>query len=158
MSHYCYILKNTGNKTYNGYTVNPHKRIRQHNQDLVGGAKYTRVNGNKDWEMYVLITGFPNMQNALQCEWRIKHPDGKKKLNNKFLTPKGRIIGLNQIFELEKWTNNTDIISENIILTLWITKDYSQYLDLTNIKSQILVNIVDNLDLDTLDIINKSND
>lgn len=36
--HYWYILKNNDdndrNKTYNGYTVNPKRRIRQHNQEI----------------------------------------------------------------------------------------------------------------------------
>ena len=75
---YCYILKNSQNRrTYNGFTVKPKRRIRQHNQELVGGAKYTKKWGNKDWEIYALVTGFPDKINALQCEWRIKHPNNK---------------------------------------------------------------------------------
>ena len=73
-SHYCYILRNSyepdKNRTYNGYTVNPSKRIRQHNQEIKGGAIYTKSWGNKSWEIYVLITGFPDHHNALQCEWK----------------------------------------------------------------------------------------
>ena len=37
----CYILK-SGNRTYNGSTNNMRRRLRQHNGEIKGGAKYTR--------------------------------------------------------------------------------------------------------------------
>ena len=36
-SHSCYILYNQNGLTYNGYTVNFKRRIRQHNGEIKGG-------------------------------------------------------------------------------------------------------------------------
>ena len=42
---YCYILRNRQHKyshlTYNGSTNNPYRRLRQHNEEISGGAVYT---------------------------------------------------------------------------------------------------------------------
>ena len=81
--YYCYILRNNSeeykNYTYNGYTVNPWRRVRQHNGIIKGGAKATAKKNNA-WEVYVLITGFVTSNNALSCEWRIKKPLNKKRI------------------------------------------------------------------------------
>jgi len=46
-----------------GSTNNPVKRLRQHNGDLVGGAKYTRA-GRKT----CYVEGFPDRRTALGAE------------------------------------------------------------------------------------------
>ena len=46
-------------------------RIRQHNQEIKGGAKYTKK--KKNWYPICIIDGFPDMRSACQCEWRLKH-------------------------------------------------------------------------------------
>lgn len=120
---YCYILKNNdNNKTYNGFTVNTDRRIRQHNSIIKGGAKATK--GVNTWHIYALISGFPDKVNALQCEWRIKHPDNKKIRGNKYYGPKGRIIGLNEVLSLDKWTNNSTVLNADITLTVYIDEEY----------------------------------
>ena len=128
---YCYILKTDylphKNRTYNGFTNNPKRRIRQHNGEIKGGAKYTERFGNSEWKIYALLTGFPNKINALQCEWRIKHPDNKRKRGNKYNSPEGRIKGLCEVLRLDKWTNNSDI--SNGDLELWICKEYGDLLE-----------------------------
>lgn len=148
---FCYILRNNHkddkNRTYNGYTNDPKHRIRQHNQEIKGGAIYTKKYGNKSWEIYALVTGFPNSQNALQCEWRIKHPDNKRKRPAKYNSPKGRVKGLNEVLKLKRWTNSSTI-DNDFDITVWILKDYADML--TDLNTNIKVNIVDKIDLNDL--------
>ena len=68
-----YILVNPShNKTYVGITNNTIRRIRQHNGELVGGAKYTKINkGNDNWYFYGFIKNL-NKKLALSFEKRIK--------------------------------------------------------------------------------------
>jgi len=68
-----YVLINTmHNKTYIGITNKPERRIRQHNCDLVGGAKYTTGNkGNGVWIFYGFIKNL-DKRTALSLEKKIK--------------------------------------------------------------------------------------
>lgn len=67
---YCYCLQTLdGRKTYIGATVDPDRRLRQHNGQIKGGARATRAN---DWERVALIGGFPSWSDALKFEWRWK--------------------------------------------------------------------------------------
>jgi predicted GIY-YIG superfamily endonuclease len=68
-----YILINSCcNKTYVGITNNTIRRIRQHNGELVGGAKYTKINkGEGIWSFYGFIRNL-NKRLALSLEKKIK--------------------------------------------------------------------------------------
>jgi putative endonuclease len=68
-----YVLINTShNKTYIGITNNAVRRIRQHNSELVGGAKYTTANkGTGEWKYYGFIENLEKGL-ALSLEKRIK--------------------------------------------------------------------------------------
>jgi predicted GIY-YIG superfamily endonuclease len=104
---YCYILRNKNpryaNLTYNGSTNNPKRRLRQHNGEISGGAVYTKK-APGDWEIYFLMTGFPDHKNTLSCEWRIKHTEGKPRSQRppQHRGMKGRIVALNDILQLDK--------------------------------------------------------
>jgi structure-specific endonuclease subunit SLX1 len=101
--YWCYIIQNTDEKyknhTYVGYTVDPAHRLRQHNREIKGGAKAT----NKGlWKFMALITGFKTSQNALSCEWKLKHPDGKRRKATKYNGIDGRILSLKEVFVIPK--------------------------------------------------------
>lgn len=71
-----YLLHNRENPcTYVGSTNNPARRIRQHNGELVGGARYTHRNAPTDpaekWEFYGYIPGL-DKHRALSIEKRIQ--------------------------------------------------------------------------------------
>ncbi|XP_040993810.1 uncharacterized protein LOC121240430 [Juglans microcarpa x Juglans regia] len=72
----CYLLVSLSPRhkghTYIGFTVNPRRRIRQHNGEIVSGAWRTKK--KRPWEMVLCIYGFPSNVSALQFEWAWQHP------------------------------------------------------------------------------------
>lgn len=143
---YCYILRNTEeeykNLTYNGSTNDPWRRLRQHNREIVGGANATKKG---KWEIYVLLTGFNNHNNALSCEWKIKHPTNKRQRPKKYCGVNGRVNSLNEVLALDKWTNKCDILNRNCKYTLYLTRDISDHIKIENIPDYIKVIIVDKI-------------
>lgn len=72
--NYCvYLLVHSlSNRTYIGCTNNKEKRIRQHNGELVGGAKYTTMNkGDGFWSYFGYIDNL-DRHTALSVEKKIQ--------------------------------------------------------------------------------------
>ena len=153
---YCYILRNKleqfKHNTYNGSMNNPVRRLRQHNEEIKGGAKATHGKGGA-WEICAMLSGFPDHINALSCEWRMKCPSGKPgKREKKYQGVKGRISSLNEILPLERWTGKCIIDNKDFKLKLHIVKDVVEYIDRENIPENIEVEIVDEINKDCMDM------
>ena len=68
---FCYMLASTdGRKTYVGATVDPNRRLRQHNGEISGGARATK---GRVWKRRFLVGGFEDERAALRFEWRWKY-------------------------------------------------------------------------------------
>lgn len=148
---YCYILRSRNplysNHTYNGSTNDLVRRLRQHNGELVGGAKATHNKG--PWEYYAILTGFITHKEALSCEWRIKHPTNKKLRPKKYCGINGRINSLNIVLSLENWTNKCKDMNiglcagQNYIL--YLAADVFNIINKDNIKDNIVINYLDKI-------------
>lgn len=114
--HYVYLLKNNSRRTYVGYTVDPPRRLRQHNGEIVGGAKRTRR--GRPWEMLCYISGFLDKKTALQFEWANNHPKTKRWCVN------GRLKTIAEILLWNQFTR-TAIPTKEMSLTIhWLKQGY----------------------------------
>ena len=66
----CYTLYNSKFRTYVGTTNDLQRRLRQHNGELSGGARFTR--GQGPWKVGIVVSGFVDRKHALQFEWAAK--------------------------------------------------------------------------------------
>lgn len=118
---YLVYLLRCENLSYVGMTNDIFKRLRQHNGEIKGGARYTSK--RKGWYPVMIIDGFQDMKSAMQCEWRLKR--GKKGVN-------GRIKYLNKfLMNNECWTSKSDKIKDQN-LTYYLDKDYENIFDFPN--------------------------
>ena len=139
MTWVCYILSSLDpkhpNLTYNGSTNNLARRLRQHNGEIVGGARQTKR--GRPWKVIATLSGFPNHKNALSCEWRIRHPTNSRKRPPEYCGPVGRIKALVDIvFPLTHWTKQCLDVNDHDQLSLWVDPLYK---DLAGISVPIEV-------------------
>lgn len=102
---YCYLLSN-GFRSYIGATVNLEKRLKQHNGELAGGAKYTK--GSK-WERLCHVSGFKNWNQCLKFEWRWKWLS--KKVKGDLVAR--RMTGLRRAIEWFGWYHLEIVLESN---------------------------------------------
>ena len=87
--HYIYIVKCSDNTYYTGYSNNPEKRIKAHNDGK--GARYTR--GRRPVQL-VYYEKYENKSEALKREWEIKHltREQKEEIISNFAGNEGKIV------------------------------------------------------------------
>jgi predicted GIY-YIG superfamily endonuclease len=72
--HFCYVLRSgDGRHTYVGYTVDPVRRLRQHNGELAGGAWSTKRGGHSWSFAFVVHSEAFDHHKGLSFEWHLKH-------------------------------------------------------------------------------------
>ena len=113
----CYIIENRG-YTYVGVSNNAAKRLRAHNGEIKGGAKYTTSKGS-GWKHICIISGFPTKIESMQFEWALKHVPPRN--------AGGIVNRIKKLFVLcnkEQWTSNSPL-AETMPLTIeWINALY----------------------------------
>jgi structure-specific endonuclease subunit SLX1 len=119
----CYIIENNG-YTYVGVSNNIKRRLRAHNGEIKGGAKYTTSKG-PGWKHICLIHGFPTKIESMQFEWALKHikPRNAGGIVN-------RIKKLNILLNKTKWTSKAPYAATCPLTLEWIDGQYrpSEYI------------------------------
>jgi structure-specific endonuclease subunit SLX1 len=109
---FVYLLISTSKTTYVGATVDLVRRLRQHNGELVGGAKATKIKVSKGevWSRACYISDFPTWQSALQFEWKWKRLG--RKFPRKMRPLERRINALKLLLSLDRSTTKAMPFSE----------------------------------------------
>ena len=119
MTYLVYLIT-CDNLYYIGMTNNFTRRIQQHNGILKGGAKFTKK--RQDWNPILMIDGFKNKQQAMQCEWALKR---RNKQNISGII--GRFIQLQCLWNRNRWTSKSPLISDQMI-HIYVEKKYKHLL------------------------------
>jgi structure-specific endonuclease subunit SLX1 len=92
-------------QTYIGATVDPDRRLRQHNKEISGGARATgmRVEQGLSWKRACYISNIPEWRSALQIEWRWKQL-GRTQCKHIKNPIQRRLHSLKRLLSLEKPT------------------------------------------------------
>lgn len=111
MEWFCYILMSQDKKhTYIGKTNDIHRRLRQHNGEISGGAKSTRK--HRPWHHICLVSGFKSEIEALRFEYMMK----RFKRSNGL----GRFNTLNSILSSDRLYQKL----EDPFLTIRVVREY----------------------------------
>ncbi len=142
-------------RSYIGYTVDMAKRLRQHNGELVGGAKATRW--CEGWRVVWTVKGFATVNHALQLEWRLHHPNGRGRRRGRKATLAPIALGrgvpprrgggnsiarrtgdLLRILQLERFTGNAPRTDAGQYTVTWYAQpDYDSYAAARNCPSYV---------------------
>tara|TARA_A100001035_G_C27771420_1_gene496578 strand:- start:334 stop:747 length:414 start_codon:yes stop_codon:yes gene_type:complete len=115
-----YIIYNN-NFTYAGVSPDPKRRLKQHNGEISGGAKYTTSKGT-GWKHLCIISGFQNKIQSMQFEWAVKHVPP---INSGGI--KNRINKLFFVLNKDKWTSKAPLASNIPLNILWMNNEKTNH-------------------------------
>lgn len=133
MSYYCYLLYTNKKHTYIGATIDIDHRLRQHNGELVGGAKYTKIQikNGLSWNRICYLTNIPEWRSALQIEWKWKQI-GRTECKSIRDPIYRRLHSLKKLLSLEKPTLTSipyDAYPSGPPQIIWEVEEYKLYYD-----------------------------
>ena len=77
MNWHVYLLECADQSLYCGVTIDPKRRLAEHNGEIPGGARYTRT---RRPVRLIGATRCPDRSGACKAEWRIKRMSRREKL------------------------------------------------------------------------------
>ena len=111
----CYLLRSgSSRRTYIGITNNLSRRIRMHNGEIKGGAKYTRL--GRPWFVAAFVSGFRTQRETLMFEWAWKH--WKRRGGPAGLAR--RREGLRAVVSRERWTKQSPAAADVPLRVHWL--------------------------------------
>ena len=113
--YFVYLLQ-SGQRAYIGATVDPKRRLRQHNSMIKGGS--CRTCGKGPWKFVCVISGFRSWHEALCFEWRWQY-DTKRSRGIK-----SKKDALPTLMSRERWTSNSPLSKD---VPLVVEDDPIQY-------------------------------
>lgn len=131
---YCYMIYTTDTRhTYIGASTNPFRRLRQHNQELSGGAKATAIQQKKGllWSLGCYLSNIPEWRSALQIEWRWKQL-GRTSCKHVKDPIDRRLYSLKKLLSFDKPTANSvpyDAYPNGPPVIIWENKDFEKRYD-----------------------------
>ena len=130
MSEWVFYLIKNNNYTYAGVSPDPIRRLRQHNGEIKGGAKYTTSKG-PGWTHICLVKGFQDKIQSMQFEWAVKHAPPRNA---------GGIINRTQklisVCSKERWTSNAPLAKDIPLEICWIDKPNCNIINLPHYITQ----------------------
>lgn len=143
MVNYVYWIV-SGRKSYIGATVDPIRRLRQHNGEIKGGARRT---SGFQWKFCCIIRGFRTWREALMFEWAAKY------YSKNCRSVKSRKDSLVAVLFREYWTSNSPPSKEVFLDVYWNT-DLVEITDAQLEKNNVALkkNINEILDLEENDL------
>lgn len=116
-SFYVYwIQSKSRNMTYIGATVDPTRRLREHNSQKKGGSRRTFKKG--PWSYYCIISGFRTWKESLQYEFMLKlHMKRCRSIATK-------VGALNRLNAKERWSSNSPLASDIPLVTQFHPQEY----------------------------------
>ncbi|TPP65247.1 Structure-specific endonuclease subunit SLX1 [Fasciola gigantica] len=128
----CYLLVSQNaryrGKTYIGFTVDPNRRIRQHNGGRCkGGAKYT--SGRGPWDMVLIVHGFPNEICALRFEWAWQNPELSRRLSQRGVCHRPKETPFDYRFRILSLMLRTGPWNRLGLTIRWINQNYVRQFD-----------------------------
>ena len=111
-----YIIYN-GPFTYAGVSPDPTQRLRKHNGEICGGAKYTTRKG-PGWKHLCIVRGFQDKIQSMQFEWAVKHEPPRNVGG-----VQSRIEKLYKVLNKNKWTSKSPDSNSVPLSIEWIDRD-----------------------------------
>jgi structure-specific endonuclease subunit SLX1 len=124
-------------QTYIGATVDPDRRLRQHNKEISGGARATgmRVEQGLTWKRACYVSGIPEWRSALQIEWRWKQL-GRTQCKHIKNPIQRRLYSLKKLLSLEKPTEKSvpyDAYPSGPLQIIWDSEELKDIYEKINI-------------------------